>query len=115
MKKQIKYGLQFFYWAFISMHSFSQTQKSETEKFDIITYIPPKHWKKDVREGVVNYTAVNNTTGSFCVIAMYASSSSAGDAEKDFKREWKELVITPYKAEDHPKTEKKQQLMDGKP
>jgi len=78
---------------------------SQTETFDIATFTPPKDWKKDAKKGVMNYTNVNTATGGFCVIAMYASNVSTGDAEKDFKREWKELVVTPYKAEDNPKTE----------
>ncbi len=78
---------------------------SQTETFDIATYTPPKDFKKDSKQGVVNYTSVNSTTGSFCVIAMYASTASTGDAEKDFKREWKELVATPYNAEANPETE----------
>ena len=48
---------------------------------------------------------VNSTTGSFCVVAMYASTASTGDAQKDFNLGWKELVATPYKAEANPKTE----------
>lgn len=78
---------------------------SQTETFDIITYTPPKNWKKDMKPGVVNYTNINAATGGFCVIAMYASSSSTGDAQKDFMNEWKELVVTPYQAEANPKTE----------
>ena len=100
MKKQIKYYVQFFLCLLVSAHVFSQT-----ETFDIITYTPPKDWKKDAKQGVVNYTNVNTTTGAFCVITIYASSASTGDAEKDFKAEWKELVATPYKAEANPKTE----------
>ncbi len=83
----------------------SNTCFSQTETFDIITYTPPKDWKKDAKQGVVNYTNVNATTGAFCVITIYASSVSTGDAEKDFKNEWTELVATPYKAEANPKTE----------
>jgi hypothetical protein len=85
---------------------------AQTETFDIATYTPPKDFKKDSKQGVVNYTSVNSTTGSFCVIAMYASTASTGDAEKDFKREWKELVATPFKAEANPKTET-QSTADG--
>src|ERR1035437_6652603 len=77
----------------------------QTETFDIATYTPPKDFKKDSKQGVVIYTHVNTTTGSFCVIAIYASSASAGDEQKDFTNEWKDLVITPYKAEANPKTE----------
>ena len=78
---------------------------SQTETFDIATYTPPKDWKKDSKPGVVNYTNINAATGGFCVIAMFASTASTGDAEKDFEREWKALVATPYKAEANPKTE----------
>ncbi len=77
----------------------------QTETFDITTYTPPKDFKKESKQGVVIYTHVNTTTGSFCVIAIYASSASAGDEQKDFGNEWKDLVITPYKAEANPKTE----------
>lgn len=83
----------------------SNTCFSQTETFDIMTYTPPKGWKKDAKQGVINYTNVNATTGSFCVIAIYASSASTGDAEKDFRNEWIELVASPYKAEANPKTE----------
>ena len=77
----------------------------QTETFDIATYTPPKDWKKDTKQGVINYTNVNTTTGGFCVIAMFASTASTGDAEKDFEKEWKDLVVTPFKAEANPKTE----------
>jgi len=78
---------------------------SQTEKFDIATFTPPKDFKKDSKPGVLNYTNVNTTTGGFCVIAMYASIASTGDAKKDFDKEWKELVVIPYKAEINPQTE----------
>ncbi len=82
----------------------------QTERFDIITYTPPKDtkgigWKKDAKQGVVNFSNVNTTTGGFCVITLYASSASTGDPQKDFNNEWKELVVTPYKAEASPQTE----------
>jgi hypothetical protein len=78
---------------------------SQTETFDIITYTPPKDWKKEVKQGVVNFTTVNAATGGFCVIAIYASRTSTGDPEKDFKKGWMELVATPYKAESNPETQ----------
>jgi len=78
---------------------------AQTETFDIATYTPPKNWKKDAKTGVVNYIDVNETAGRFCVITLYASKASTGDAQKDFSKEWKELVVTPYKAAVNPKTE----------
>lgn len=78
---------------------------SQTETFDIITCTPPKDWKKDAKPGVVNYIKVNATTQSFCIITMFPSKVSTGDAKKDFIREWGELVSTPYKTEENPKPE----------
>lgn len=78
---------------------------SQTEKFDIISYTAPKDWKKDAKPGVVNYTNVNTTAGIFCVIALYASSPSSGDAQQDFNNQWSELVATPFSADASPKTE----------
>ena len=91
----------------IYLLSFTQSNNcfSQTETFDIVTYTPPKDFKKDAKQGVVNYTNVNAATGGFCVIAMFASTVSTGNSENDFKREWKSLVETPYKAEANPKTE----------
>jgi hypothetical protein len=91
--------------AFLITFLFLQQVFSQTETFDIATYIPPKEWKKEAKKNVMNFTNVNMTTGKFCVIAMYASNASTGNAEKDFKKEWKELVATPFKAEANPKTE----------
>ena len=78
---------------------------SQTETFDIATYTPPKDWKKEANPRVVNYSSVNTTTGKFCVITLYASKASTGDVQKDFNNEWKELVVTPYKAGINPETE----------
>ena len=100
MKKWNKYFLKIFCFVFISIQAIAQT-----ETFDIATYTPPNGFKKDAKPGVVNFTNVNATTGGFCVIAMFASTTSTGDAEKDFEREWAALVVTPYKAKVNPKTE----------
>ena len=78
---------------------------SQKETFDIATYTPPKEWKKVTGNGVVSYTNINATAGTFCVLTMYTSSASLGDAQKDFKAEWKDLVVTPHQAEADPKTD----------
>jgi len=66
---------------------------SQSETFDIVTYTPPKNWKKDSKEGVVNYTNINTKTGGVCVITIYASTVSSGDAQKDFAKSWVLLSI----------------------
>lgn len=100
MLKIICYALKVVLLLVISSSCFSQT-----EIFDIVTYTPPKDWKKDAKPGVVNYTHVNTAAGTFCVLTIYASTASMGDAQKDFKKEWNELVVTPYKAGANPQTE----------
>jgi hypothetical protein len=100
MKKQNKYYLPFLLSLVISVPSFSQT-----ETFDIATYTLPKDFKKEAKPGVVNYTNVNAAAGTFCVLTIYASTASTGDAKKDFTNEWNELVVKPYKAAANPKAE----------
>lgn len=80
----------------------SATIAAQTETFDIVTCTPPKDWKKDAKPGVVNYTNVNPGNGGFCVLTIYASTTSSGNAETDFTNEWKKLVVDPFKADNNP-------------
>jgi len=91
--------------SFLLLAIITQQVIAQTEAFDIATYTVPEDFKKDSKQGVVNYTNINETKGSFCVIAMYASKESTGDAKKDFKNEWATLVVNPFKADPNPKTE----------
>ena len=91
--------------SFLLLTAIMQQAISQTETFDIITYTPPKDWVKTTKEGVVSYTTINTTVGTFCSIAIYASAPSAGDVQKDFKKEWNDLVVKPFKADPNPKTE----------
>ncbi|HSU29535.1 MAG TPA: hypothetical protein VLJ68_14205, partial [Chitinophagaceae bacterium] len=90
---------------FLSLAMVMQQVIAQTETFSIATYTPPKNWTKGGNTDVVTYTDFNTTTGAFCILAMYASSASLGDAEKDFKSEWMNKVSTPHGAEADPKTE----------
>ncbi len=79
---------------------------AQTETFDMVTYSPPKNWRKDSsKQGVMLYTNVNNATGGFCLIGIYAGTASYGDAQKDFKKEWNDLAVVPYKADPNAKPE----------
>jgi len=78
---------------------------SQTETFDMVTYTPPKNWKKDIKQDVVSYTNVNAATGGYCLIGIYAGTKSTGDAQKDFIKEWNDLAVTPYKADPNAKPE----------
>ena len=78
---------------------------AQKETFDIATYIPPKDFKKELKQGAAVYTQVNSTSGEFCAIVMYPSSASTGDDQKDFKREWTSLIATPHNISSSPSTQ----------
>ena len=100
MSKITSHVVKLFLLSIISSNCFAQT-----ETFDIINYTPPKDWTKGTKEGVVSYATINTTSGVFCLLAIYASSPSTGDPQKDFEKEWNYLVVAPYKAAVNPKTE----------
>ena len=83
----------------------TQNANAQTEIFDIVNYKAPVNFIKTNKQGVVIYANSNAATGSFCMIAIYAATISAGNEKKDFTNEWNDLVVTPYKAAANPKTE----------
>lgn len=78
---------------------------SQTETFDMVTYTPPKNWKKETKQGLILYTTVNTATAGYCLIGIYTGTPSNGDAQKDFDKEWKDLAVTPYQADPNAKQE----------
>ena len=79
--------------------------QAQTETLDIIQYTPPAGWAKTYKEGAVVYSDINKTKDGYCVLTIYASTASAGSAQKDFANEWNALVVKHFKAEASPKTE----------
>lgn len=41
---------------------------AQAETFDIVTYAPPKGWKKETATGIVSYVTQNKKTGTVCRI-----------------------------------------------
>lgn len=67
---------------------------SQTEKFDIATFTPPRGWQRiDSNDVIVfhDYKTNDNPT-SFCQIVLYRSRAGSGNASKDFKAEWSARV-----------------------
>ncbi len=100
MKYFVQKCVPYLFFLFMGPSSFCQT-----ETFDIATYIPPHGWTKNLKQDVVTYTTIDNSKGSFCVLAIYSATGSHGTPQKDFENEWKALVATPYKTVDNPRTE----------
>jgi hypothetical protein len=84
----------------------AQVVFAQTESFDIIHYTAPKDWTKETKEGLTSFTMVDENTGKFCVIVLFASAPSKGGVEKDFASEWRELAVKPHQADPAPQTEK---------
>lgn len=78
---------------------------AQSETFDITTYTPPKGWKKEMKASVVNYTILDSTKNVYCIIGVYASRPSSGDAAADFTAEWNELAVKPLGADPNPTTQ----------
>jgi len=78
---------------------------AQTEKLGIVKYTPPKGWAKTAKENTLVFSEVNQSTGGFCVITLYGATPGTGNPQKDFAREWNNLVVKPFGAEANPKTE----------
>ncbi len=76
----------------------------QKETFDIITYSPPKDWKKEVTENIVSYSIVNNQDKTWCQIGIVKSTISQGSIEQDLASEWAQLAAKPYNITDPPHT-----------
>lgn len=83
----------------------------QTEKLGSVKYTPPKGWTKTPKENVVAFSNLNEATGGFCIITVYGATASVGNPQKDFTKEWNNLVVKPLAAEANPKTET--ELADG--
>lgn len=83
-----------------------KTVVCQTESLDIIQYTPPKGWVKTPKDGAIVYSVLNKTSGSICLLTIYASSPGTGDPAKDFTREWNNLAVSPFKAQPNVKTDK---------
>lgn len=78
---------------------------AQTQKFDIMTFTPPKGWESVPDDTLKVYGKVDKATNSFGIISIYPSLDSTGDAAKDFKIAWDAMVKTPYGASSKPETE----------
>ena len=82
-----------------------QTALCQTGKLGIVTYTAPKGWTKTAKENLVVFSTINEATGAYCFITLYGATSGTGNPQKDFARQWSNLVVKPFGAEANPKTE----------
>jgi hypothetical protein len=73
------------------------TSIAQQQTYDLITFTPPKGWKKknDVAN-VISYSTTDNVKRTWAQIGVIKSTTSKGSIDADFENEWKELVVKPY-------------------
>ena len=83
----------------------SQVVFAQSEKLGPVHYTPPKGWTKTAKENIVTFSEVDEAAGKFCIITLYGVTEGTGTAQRDFTREWDNLVVKPLGGEPNPKTE----------
>jgi hypothetical protein len=60
--------------------------------FDIVTYIPPKGWKKQFTENALQLTKEDGARGTYCIITLYKAIPGTADSKENFDLAWASLV-----------------------
>ena len=74
----------------------------QKETFDLVSYSPPKEWKKEVNDNLISYSTTNKSDKSWCQIGIVKSTNSKGGIDQDVESEWAELAAKPYHIVDMP-------------
>jgi hypothetical protein len=83
----------------------SITPFAQTQKFDVMTYTPPKGWTVGQNGQAKTFTTVDKTAGNFCMMFLYPSVTNHGTPSQDFAYVWKTLVQDTFKAGGNPETQ----------
>ncbi len=97
MKKNLSLIIAFLY----ALISFAQTAT-----FDMTTYKVPNGWTKSTKQGLVTYSTSVEAKRTYCIINLYASASTIGNAGEEFVKYWNEYAATPFNIKEEPETEK---------
>jgi len=84
---------------------------SQSENLGAIKFTPPKGWTRSAGENAVTFSEIDQKNGKFCTITLYGTTSSTGNPQSDFSREWQNRVVKPFGAESNPQTAA--ELADG--
>jgi len=87
---------------------FSMASLSQKTNFDIVDFIVPKDWIVQDVEGMKVLSTENKQSGSYCVITIFKSKSSAGKVEDDFNAAWNDIIAGAYKGPAKPLSTEKQ-------
>ena len=75
----------------------------QKETFDLVTYVAPKGWKKELKENSnTSFTITNQQKKTYCQIIIMLSVNSKGGIKEDFESEWEGLIVKSYQVKDTP-------------
>jgi hypothetical protein len=75
---------------------------AQNTTYDLVSFIPPAGWKKDVKADYITYMITSNKKGTWCQISIVKSTASKGSIEADFESEWQLFAVKGFKATDEP-------------
>lgn len=70
----------------------------QAEQMDIVQHTAPEGWARTPKDFGVVFSDVNERSGTFCILTVYASETPAGDAQRIFADKWTELIVKPFNA-----------------
>lgn len=88
---------------------FAGKAMGQKETFDIVSYVPPSGWTKQITQDIVAYNTVDKKTNAWCQMGIVKSTASKGTIELDFESEWQNLVVKNYKPTEAPQLEEIQE------
>lgn len=62
------------------------------QTFDIITFTPPKGWKKQNSENAVQLSKEEDGKGTYCLITMLKAMPGSADSKENFDATWQTVV-----------------------
>lgn len=89
----------------VIMMALHSTVLGQQQTYDLVTYLEPKGWTKEVKKNIITYTKIDEARKTWCVIGVVKSTTSKGSIEADLESEWTELVVKQYHADSMQATE----------
>jgi hypothetical protein len=78
---------------------------AQTQKFDVMTYTPPKGWTAGQNGSAKTFTTIDKAAGKFCLMMLHPSITNHGSPSQDFAYVWKTLVQETFNAGGNPEKE----------
>jgi hypothetical protein len=78
---------------------------AQTQKFDVMTYTPPKGWTAGQNGSAKTFTTIDKPAGKFCLMMLHPSITNHGTPSQDFAYVWKTLVQETFNAGGNPEKE----------